>query len=144
MKYIPDYNNPEILKKYAIWYYEKYFPSVEKLRRKLSEKNNNKDIVSSILSEISNIFIEEEVLKSKISFYKDRKSKNYIIQSLTKQFFDKKLIQKLMADEEFDEESLLEKELEKLENLQLSKEKIIQRLLRKWFKYNDFKSKIDL
>ena len=45
MKYIPNYHDPKVLKNYAIWYYEKYFPSASKLKIKLLMKNNSPDIV---------------------------------------------------------------------------------------------------
>lgn len=146
---------------YAIWYYLKYYPSPEKLRIKLVEKfwpNSEKwkkygwifkEEIDFILNEkMKSIIQEEEVIKSKIRNYKQKwKSKLYIKQKLFERMENKELIDIHITEAFIDwEEELVLKEYEKIKwkiknfkNESEYKSKIIQKLMMKWFKYDDIK-----
>ena len=136
---------------YAIWYYLKYYPSPKKLELKLVEKfwsnseNGKKygwikdEEISFIIDEkMKNIIEEEEVLKSKIKAYKNKwKSKIYIKQKLFERRENKDLVDLFLKEEFIDwENENIKKEYEKLKN-RYNREKVIEKLLRKWFFYWD-------
>lgn len=151
---------------YAIWYYLKYFPSKKKLENKLIEKfwekSENwqkfwwiwKTEIDFIFEEkLRNILQEEQIIESKIrGFIEKGKSKNYIKFNLLQKLFDCDLINKYLEISFFSwEKENLEKEFAKIlrkNNLNLddfsnldfkSKQKILEKLLRKGFKYDDIK-----
>lgn len=142
---------------YAIWYYLKYYPSPRKLEQKLREKFWEKsenwqkywwiwqDEIDFILQEkLRNIIQEDEVIQSKIRTFKNKwKSKLYIKQKLFERQEDKELIDKYL------EEAFLEWELEQLNKeyekirYKFEKQKIFEKLYRKWFKYDDIKKIVE-
>ncbi len=88
-------------------------------------------------------FLEEDVIRKKIENYKNKwKSKNYIRQKFIERSLDKEIIENIL-DEVFEtwEFEILEKEYEKIKN-KFEKQKIIEKLLRKWFLYDDIKKLI--
>lgn len=141
---------------YAIWYYLKYYPSPKKLAQKLnmkfglnSEKAkkywgiDDKTIDYIINEKLKNIIQEEEVIKSKIKSYKSRwKSKLYIKQKLYQRQENPELIDKYINQyfENWDYENCLN-EYNKIDK-NLPKEKIIRKLMNKWFMYEDIKKVI--
>ena len=190
MKYIPDYNDPKILKNYAIWYYSKYLPSINKLKSKLIRKNPDNKVVRVILIELNELFKENEIISSQIRNYFDngksekyirqklllkwfeiemieknllsvdsnelienqkktiinkinslkyKKSKQLILQNIYRLWYDKNLISEVIGEFLFDDGNLINKEFEKLEKTNIPKEKIIQKLISKWFRYDDIK-----
>lgn len=143
---------------YAIWYYLRYYPSVFKLKLKLKEKfwpeseNGKKywwiseEQINYIIEErLKNIIQEDEVIKSKIRVFKERgKSKLYIRNKLFERFEPKELIELYLGEAFINwEEENLRIEYEKLEQKWLEKQKIFERLIRKWFRYDDVKSMIN-
>lgn len=149
---------------YTIWYYLKYFPSKKKLERKLLEKfwpnSENwkkywgiweKEINYIFDEKMSSIIDEEQVIISKIRSYKSRwKSKLYIKQKLFERQEPKELIDKYLEEFflEWEEEAIL-KEYEKIKhkiknykNEHEYKSKLIQKLMMKWFSYDEIKSSI--
>lgn len=138
---------------YAIWYYLKYYPSLNKLREKLllkfGENTENwkkywwiwqGEIDYIINNRMKNIIKEEEVIIARINFLKNKwKSKIYIKSKLYERKENKELIEKyleeIFVEWEFDS---LKKEYEKLK-WKNDKNKIIEKLIRKWFQYNDIK-----
>ncbi len=142
---------------YAIWYYMKYYPSPKKLTQKLIEKFGEKsengkkywwiwqEEIDYILQEkLRNILQEEFVIESKIRTYKNKwKSQMYIKQKLFERGEDKELIEKYLQ-EAFSEWELeqLQKEYDKL-LWKYEKQKILEKLYRKWFKYDDIKKIIN-
>ena len=153
---------------YAIWYYLKYYPSPRKLELKLkmkfwpdSEKWKKywwilEEEINYILTEkLRNIIQEEEVIQSKIRVYQTKwKSKLYIKQKLFERQEKKELID-IYLEEAFIEWELeiVIQEYEKIkhkgklmwtwENNEFNyeeKQKIIVKLMRKWFKYDDIKN----
>lgn len=142
---------------YAIWYYMKYYPSPRKLTQKLIEKFGEKsenwkkywwiwqEEIDYILQEkLRNILQEEFVIESKIRTYKNKwKSQMYIKQKLFERWEDKELIEKYLL-EAFSEWELeqLQKEYDKL-SWKYEKQKILEKLYRKWFKYDDIKKVIE-
>lgn len=115
------------------------------IKNKLSEKLFDKDLVKEILQ---NDFAKEgETLLNELSIYikiqnykRKNKSITYIKQKLIDRNEDKELVNKIISEifgEEMDIENI-KKEISKLEN-KYEKNKIIQKLLAKWFKYDDIK-----
>lgn len=181
-------------KDYSLWYYFRYYPSINRLKEKLNEKTqNNTELIEDIFKEIWYLFNDLEVLDSKVQNLLFRnKNKRYIITNLTqkkfnkddiyntlnkyiiewesllnKNFIERKVLQlinknkskqyirnKLIEQPEDTEvvEKVLSKqfnnnientsllnEINKLNNKNIDENKIIQRLLAKWFLYNDIK-----
>ena len=152
---------------YAIRYYLRYYPSPNKLRFKLklkfwpdSEKGKkywwiSEEEIEYILTEkLRNIIQEEEVIQSKIRVYIWKwKSKIYIKQKLFGRQEDRDLIEQYLEEAFIDWElELVKVEYEKIikrskwmlvwENNEFNyeqKSKIIEKLMRKWFKYDDIK-----
>jgi len=147
---------------YIIWYYLKYYPSPKKLEEKLKEKfwpNSEKwqkygwindDEINFIIKEkLKNIIIEDEVIKAKINSYKNKKkSKKYILQ---KMFFRKEnmdlvnkyIIELFNENDELEQIKILLKRFKYWDNLEFEeKQKILGKILRKWYSYNDIKKVI--
>ena len=152
---------------YAIWYYLRYYPSPNKLKLKLkmkfwpdSEKGKkygwiNEEEINYILNEkLRNIIQEEEVILSKIRVLKEKwKSKLYIKQKLFERMENKDLIEKYLEEAFFEWElDLVKIEYDKIINRTKwlwiwknneftyeEKQKIIEKLMRKGFKYDDIK-----
>lgn len=138
---------------YAIWYYLKYYPSPKKLAQKLNMKfwanseNWKKywgidyEVIDYIINEkLKNIIEEEKVIESKIRSYKSRwKSKLYIKQKLFERQEKPELIEKYLNEyfAEWEFETCLN-EYNKIDK-SLPKEKIIRKLISKWFRYDDMK-----
>ena len=152
---------------YAIWYYLRYYPSPKKLEQKLrmkfwpdSEKWKKywwitEEEIEYILSEkLRNIIQETEVIKSKIRNYKNKwKSKLYIKQKLYERLENRELIEQYLEEAFIDWElELVQKEYEKIKDKLGNKkdltefekkQKLIERLMRKWFKYDDIKNVVE-
>ncbi len=115
------------------------------IKNKLAEKLFDKTLVKEILEK--DFFLEwesllnENSIRIKVQNYKwKNKSITYIKQKLVDRQEDKEIIDKIIEEvfgEERDLESI-QKEISKLEG-KYSKEKIIQKLLAKWFRYDDIR-----
>ncbi len=142
---------------YAIWYYLKYYPSPNKLRFKLKLKfwpdseNGEKyggisdeEIDYIVEEKLKNIIVEEDVINAKIRWYLARwKSMLYIKQKLFERQERKELIEKCLWKVFIDgEDDQIKKEFEKLKS-KYNREKVIERLIRKWFRYGDILKIID-
>lgn len=146
---------------YAIRYYLRYYPSPNKLRLKLkmkfwpeSEKGKkywwiSEEEINYILNEkLKNIIQEEEVIQSKIRVYIGKwKSKLYIKQKLFERQEDRDLIEQYLEEAFIEWElELVQKEYDKIKDKikvglteYEKKQKIVEKLMRKWFKYDDIK-----
>lgn len=147
---------------YAIRYYLNFFPSKKKIADKLKEKFwpdsekwkrywwiSDEEISFIIEEKMKNILQEDEVLKSKINSYiRKWKSLNYIKQKLFEKKFDKndidKNLEKIFWEEKKPELENLEKEFDKISKKiikweKISNQKVIEKLLQKWFFYWDIK-----
>lgn len=138
---------------YAIWYYLKYYPSPKKFAIKLKQKFgpdsekwkiygwiSDEEIEFIIKEKLSSIVVEDEVIKSKIRILKDKwKSKLYIKQKLYERMEQKEFIETYLEEAflDWENENLL-REYKKLE-WKFEKNKIIEKLFRKWFNYDDIK-----
>lgn len=136
---------------YAIWYYLKYYPSKYNLRKKLIEKfwesSENwkkygwiwEEEIDYIMNErMQSIIAEDEVIIAKINAYKRRgKSLYYIRWKLYERHEPKELIEKYLIEAfEEGEDDLIIREYEKLKGKYEGK-KIVEKLIRKGFKYDD-------
>ena len=152
---------------YSIWYYLRYYPSPKKLEHKLRMKfwpDSEKwkkywwitdEEIEYILSEkLRNIIQEIEVIQAKIRSYKNKwKSKLYIKQKLYERLENRDLIEQYLEEAFIEWElELVQKEYEKIKDKLNNKkdltefekkQKLIERLMRKWFKYDDVKNVIE-
>lgn len=182
----------DTLKNYALWYYFRYFPSKNKLEKKLLEKVDDKELTMKVLWNINHLlddkkviwdkirvyliknknlnyiktklilawfdkyevedilnteFLEEnksllneKSLKIKIQNYKNAwKSISYIKSKLIERQEDRELVENILSEvfETWEDENLLQ-EYEKIKN-KFPKEKLVSKLIYKWFKYDDIK-----
>lgn len=182
----------DTLKNYALWYYFRYFPSKNKLEKKLLEKVDDKELIIKVLWNINHLlddkkviwdkirvyliknknlnyiktklilawfdkyevedilnteFLEEnksllneKSLKIKIQNYKNAwKSISYIKSKLIERQEDRGLVENILSEvfETWEDENLLQ-EYEKIKN-KFPKEKLVSKLIYKWFKYEDIK-----
>lgn len=102
---------------YAIRYYLRYYPSTEKLRRKLKEKfgpDSEKwqkyggvtpEQIEYILKEkLRNIIEEEAVVRAKIKLYQLRnKNLRYIQNSMKQKLFEWEMVEKILQEEVLEE-----------------------------------------
>lgn len=103
--------NFETLKNYALWYYFRYFPSSRKLLQKLEEKVEDRELSKKVFENISHLINDKQVIWDKIRLYLMRnKNLNYIKNKLILAWFDKYLVQEILAQDFLQEwESLLNK-----------------------------------
>ena len=194
-KTIERLQDPWKLREYAIFYYTKYFPSTEKLRRKLLEKNKDKELVNTIIEGLWSLINETTLLENKIlnllsigknynyiknsliqkwfkkdeiiellekntkedvsllsynkvknkiiSLVKSGKSMQYIKQKFVENDNDQKLIDDILSElyeEEDPELTIIENLVKEYYEKWMDKNKIIQKLSLKWFKYNKIKN----
>lgn len=184
----------EQLKNYSFWYYNRYFPSNQKLLEKLQEKGREDD-AQKIYSEMKPFLQEDSILKSVVeSYIAKNKNYRYIQQKLREKKFPLEKIHMYLEPYKISGESLLSKDFlrnkienyiqkwksrryieQKLwetaadrenltetfeqyfwntENEAILKEysklepkyprpKIIQKLLAKWFRYDDIKKTLE-
>ena len=152
---------------YSIRYYLRYYPSPKKLEQKLRMKfwpDSEKwkkywwitdEEIEYILSEkLRNIIQEIEVIQAKIRSYKNKwKSKLYIKQKLYERLENRDLIEQYLEEAFIEWElELVQKEYEKIKDKLNNKkdltefekkQKLIERLMRKWFKYDDIKNVVE-
>ncbi len=148
---------------YAIWYYLKYYPSPKKLVQKLKQKFgpdsekgqkywwiSDLEIDFILKEKLKNIIQEKEVIISKINSYKNKgKSKRYIVSKMYERQENIDLVNEVLQDyfSKDDELENLKKELIKQKydkNLDYEqKQKILARIMRKWYNYNDIKKIIN-
>ena len=182
-------------KDYTLWYYFRFFPSINRLKEKLKEKTqNNTELIELIFKDTLHLFNDINVLDSKVQNLLFRnKNKNYIITNLLQKKFlkeditktlgkytqegesiltrsflerkieilksknkskqyiknklieqpeDRELVEKIINEifwEDSDNEAM-KYEFSKLKDKNIDQQKIIQRLLWKWFKYSDIKT----
>ncbi len=187
------YSSYEVLRKYAVEYINRYFPSIKQTEDKLLEKNSDYSMVNKVLNGVKHLIEEEKMIKNMVSQLRHRwKNINYISNKLYWKKFDGLLIKKTMnqlrsewtllkeytLEDKFNyykwkgkskfeirrmfiernqDKEVVEKTLEKvfwesweqenLENLietlkrkEVDWKKIIQRLMRKGYKYQDIVS----
>jgi len=110
------------------------------LRQKLFEADMIEEILQiDFQSDEQSLLIPEKVEKKILEFQRKWKSIWYIKQKLIERSLDKELVNTIISEyfPDWDMESL-ECEYEKLK-LKNDKQKIIEKLLRKWFHYGDIK-----
>ena len=108
---------------YAIWYYLRYFPSVNKVRQKLRQKFGPKsekgkkywwifeDDIEYIISEkMKNILCEKQIITSKINNYINKwKNTFYIKSKLYEKWFKKEEYEEILLNEfNIEEKSILD------------------------------------
>ena len=118
-----------------------FFAGYESLMETGDATTTTNNILNSEFIEEGKSILDENRLFKKIENYKQKwKSKNYIRQKLIERSEDKILVEKFL-DEIFyenDEFENLKKEYEKIHK-RYDRNKIIQKLLVKWFRYDDIK-----
>lgn len=118
------------------------------IRQKMAEKLFTKELIEKYLSIYINSWeslLKEDFLRRKISNYIQKgKSKSYILYTLWETRKDREKITLLLEDywELYENESIL-KEYNKIQN-KYPREKIIQKLIAKWFRYDEIKRALSL
>lgn len=97
-------------KDYALWYYFRYYPSIDKLKSKLHEKTiNNYELVEEVFEKVWHLFDDTPVLESKIQNLLFRnKNKNYIKTNLRQKLFNIDEIQEILDNFTIEGESVLD------------------------------------
>lgn len=82
------------IQNYATKYYLRYYPSKNRLIEKVKEKFHPSDsVLQTLLDDMREIIVEEEVIKAKIGHYIERwKNISYIKLKLIQKNFDKELV----------------------------------------------------
>jgi SOS response regulatory protein OraA/RecX len=108
--------------------------------QKKFEKNLVDEILKSYFLREGESLLDENYLRKKIILFKEKgKSKNYIKMKLIEREEDKDLIYSLLEEIFREEEGeIIQKEYEKLKG-KFEKQKIIEKLLRKGFLYDEVK-----
>lgn len=70
---------------------------------------------------------------------KQWKSEFYIKSKLADTEYDRELIDEILNELNFDNSDVMQKEIDKMIKKKLTKQKIVQRMFWKWFRYDDFK-----
>ncbi len=87
------------LRRYAEWYYTRYFPSRAILYEKLLKKAENLEQVENVMESIKDLFVEKNIIESHIRNYISQwKTRYFIEQKLRQKKFDKDLIQQVLWD----------------------------------------------
>ena len=73
--------NHKRLSEYALWYYERYLPSDARLREKLEEKAQSREVFDQVWSQVSSILVEDRILEDKVKNLLNRKKNQYYIVS---------------------------------------------------------------
>ncbi|MCK9272298.1 RecX family transcriptional regulator [Candidatus Gracilibacteria bacterium] len=111
---------------------------------KLIQKDFKKDDIEKILLNLTpkseNNFKSYAYIKQKIELSLNKKSIKNIVCSLLQSGFDKEIISQIIEENKLgDTEDKILNEIEKLKQGQFQKEKIIQKMFSKGYKYGDFK-----
>lgn len=85
------------LKKYAEWYYTRYFPSIRVLREKIQQKAQDEGIVDEVMNSLAALFVERNIIESRIHQYIQLgKTLYYIRQKLSQKKFDSILVKQIL------------------------------------------------
>lgn len=103
------------------------------------------EIFHNLTTDNKSLLSQDYVYKKIVQLKNKNKSIQYIKNKLIEQPEDKDLIENII-NEIFKEEwenSQIKKEIEKLNHKNLEQQKIIQKLLQKWFRYSDIKNSLN-
>lgn len=132
-EYILEYKIDELIKK---WKSQKFI--IQKLSLSFFKKEDIEKILEEKYSD--NINFSTSYLKQKIETSLNQKSLTHIKYNLLKSWFDKEIIDQIIDENNlWDTEDKIINEIQKLKQSQFQKEKIIQKMFSKWYKYSDFK-----
>lgn len=132
-EYILEYKIDELIKK---WKSQRFI--IQKLSLSFFKKEDIEKILDEKYSD--NINFSTSYLKQKIEISLNHKSLTHIKYNLLKSWFDKEIIEQIIDENNlWDTEDKILNEIQKLKQSQFSKEKIIQKMFSKWYKYIDFK-----
>lgn len=103
------------------------------------------EIFHNLTEENKSLLTSEFIYKKVVQLKNKNKSIQYIKNKLIEQPEDKILVEKIIYDvfNETWEKEQIKSEIEKLKNKNLEQQKIIQKLIQKWFQYNDIKNIIN-
>lgn len=124
--------------------YMNMWKNFNKIKEWLFRKEFEKDLIDGLINEYKNnleySLLEPFALERKILWLlKKWKSEYFIKQKLSENEFDSELIESILKELNFDNTDIMKKELLKLQNKWLEKQKIVQRMFSKWYSFNDFK-----
>lgn len=103
------------------------------------------EIFHNLTEENKSLLTSEFIYKKVVQLKNKNKSIQYIKNKLIEQPEDKILVEKIIYEifNETWEKEQIKSEIEKLKNKNLEQQKIIQKLIQKWFQYNDIKNIIN-
>lgn len=103
------------------------------------------EIFHNVTEENKSLLTSEFIYKKVVQLKNKNKSIQYIKNKLIEQPEDKILVEKIIYEifNETWEKEQIKYEIEKLKNKNLEQQKIIQKLIQKWFQYNDIKNIIN-
>jgi len=126
------------LRNYAAWYAGHYLPSQGKLHAQLLKKTKNEHLAAAIMAEIAPHIDDQKLAISHVQFLSRTHSKQYIKNKLIQKLFGREVIEQALS-EITDDHQALQIEVEKYRRLNIDNNKILSRLLRKGFRYNEIK-----
>lgn len=121
-----------------IW--KNYNKIKELLTKKWFEKSDIDNKINKSKDDTQWSLLDPFILTKKIErLLKSWKSEFYIKNKLADTKYDLELINEILLELNFDNKDVMIKEINKLKNKNLDKQKIIQRMFSKWYNYDDFK-----
>ena len=89
------------LRKYAEWYYTKFFPSRKVLQEKLLAHSSDRALVEQVMSDLRELIVEARNIESRVHEYASQgKTTQYISTKLRQKKFDPALIEAALSQEE--------------------------------------------
>lgn len=145
---LKDYIDEEKMILYLIEDYKNRQKDINYITQKLFLKKFDKNLITKeieILKNLESYLDKNKLQKQIISLKSKNKSINYIKQTLIKREVDREIVEEVLREIFWNDEELesIKYEVEKLKNKWFSKEKILQKMILKWFKYSDVKRKMD-
>ncbi len=115
------------------------------IKTKLYAKKFDKELILKhidILKNTESLLDESKLFRQILSYKNKWKSSSYVKHKFIEREEDKEIVEKVISEVFWDDWELenIKKELEKLQNKWFDKQKIITKLLSKWFKYNMIKN----
>ena len=110
------------------------------LQKKFKKEDINK-ILDNFITEWESLLTESHIEKKILQYIQKNKSKQYIQNKLIEQPEDREIVNKILDKYYLQENEniAIKNEFEKLKNKNIDQKKIIQRLLAKWFRYDNIK-----
>ena len=129
-------------------YYIAMWNNYNKINNSLRKKLFPKDIIDELINnskELTNhSLLDPFSLRKKIEWLLNKwKSEYFIKQKLADTNYDRELIKSILVDLNFDNSEIIQKELKKFQDKWFDKNKIVQKMNYKWYRYWDYSQFLD-